>query len=75
MEMVHSTLLNGGAIFTRFNLHPVYGFLSHESTDNVRLPGDFLQWDYIAANLPALSATGQLNAIVQNVRQDKVDYF
>lgn len=59
-------------IFKKFQLDPVYGFVSSIDRSKVRLPEKYQPWEDIAADLPALATSGKLRQRVDNVNSSQL---
>jgi hypothetical protein len=54
-------------IFNRFELDPVYGFVTCLERADRKLPAKFAAWEDIVANLTALATSGRLRGIIEQV--------
>ncbi|PJF18473.1 Indoleamine 2,3-dioxygenase domain-containing protein [Paramicrosporidium saccamoebae] len=58
--------INAGEVFQRFELDPVYGFVSCLKRAELKLPPAFSAWEDIAKDLSALTSSGKLRGIIDN---------
>jgi hypothetical protein len=59
--------IDAGEVFRRFELDPVYGFVACLKRAELKLPATFQVWEDISKDLPALTSSGKLRNMVDNV--------
>lgn len=62
--------MDASTILERFGLDPQYGFVTGvRERASQTLPAEFAPWEELAADLPALTATGRIRPLVEAVSE------